>query len=310
MIVEIKNLIKRYNDVLAVDNVSFSIKEGEIFGLLGPNGAGKTTTINALLGLIGFDSGEIKIFGKSLKESEKEIKRNIGIVPQDIALYEDLTVLENIKFFGGLYGLKKDELNRAIEETLQFTELTDKKNMIVKKLSGGIKRRVNIACGIVHKPKLIVMDEPTVGIDAQSRNHILNSIKKLNEMGATVIYTSHYMEEVEQICSYVVIIDKGRVIAKGTKEELKALIAKEDKISIEVLNVNYSMVDDIKRIDGVIGCDINDRFIYVISKKGSRNLTGIIDAILKNDGEIVSINNEKPTLEGVFLTLTGKSLRD
>lgn len=177
-------------------------------------------------------------------------------------------------------------------------------------MSGGIKRRVNIACGIVHKPKLIMLDEPTVGIDAQSRNHILDSIKKLNELGATVIYTSHYMEEVEKICSYVVIIDKGRVIAKGTKNELKSLIATEEKMSIEVLNVNYSIIEAIKQVNGIVSCFLNENIIHIVSKKGSKNLTEIIDKIIKSEGEIISINNEKPTLEGVFLTLTGKSLRD
>lgn len=310
MIIEIKNLVKRYKDFIAVDNLSLSIKEGEIFGLLGPNGAGKTTTINTILGLSKKDSGSVTIFGKSMDKEEEEIKRNIGIVPQDIAVFNDLTAYENIAFFGRLYGLRGNLLKERVEEALDFTGLLDRMKDYPGKYSGGMQRRLNIACAIVHKPKLIIMDEPTVGIDPQSRNHILNSVKKLNESGSTVIYVSHYMEEIEELCTNITIMDHGKIIASGSKEDLKSLVALDEKLTLTLSNVNYTMVDQIKRISGVKECIPEDRNLTVISQKGSRNLSRIIDCINNSNSEIVGIDVEKPSLEGVFLTLTGRKLRD
>jgi ABC-2 type transport system ATP-binding protein len=310
MLVEIKNLVKRFNDNIAVDNVNISIKEGEIFGLLGPNGAGKTTIINTIVGLTKIDGGDIKVFDKNMKTHEMEIKKHIGIVPQDIALYDDMTALENITFFAKLYGLRDGVLKDRAEEALNFTGLWDRRKELTKKFSGGMKRRLNIACAIVHQPKLIIMDEPTVGIDPQSRNHILQSVKKLNEMGSTIIYTSHYMEEVEELCSYITIMDHGRVIAKGTKDELKNLISAEEKVTFELSSVNYTIVDNVKALSGVKDCILDGKNIKVISQKNSKNLGKIIDSISNTDSEILSLNIEKPTLEGVFLTLTGRTLRD
>jgi ABC-2 type transport system ATP-binding protein len=310
MIVEIKNLVKRFNDNIAVDNVNISIKEGEIFGLLGPNGAGKTTIINTIIGLTKIDGGDIRVFGKNMKTHEMEIKKQIGIVPQDIALYEDMTALENITFFARLYGLRDGVLKDRVEEALNFTGLWDRKKDMTKKFSGGMKRRLNIACAIVHQPKLIIMDEPTVGIDPQSRNHILESVKKLNEMGSTIIYTSHYMEEVEELCSYITIMDHGKVMAKGTKDELKSLISAEEQVTFELSSVNYTIVESVKALSGVKGCTLDGKSIKVVSQKNSRNLGKIIDSISSTDSEILSLNIEKPTLEGVFLTLTGRTLRD
>lgn len=310
MIVEIKNLVKRYKDNLAVDNVNLIIKEGEIFGLLGPNGAGKSTTINTLIGLTKMDSGEIKIFGRGMDKAEGEIKKNIGVVPQDIAIYEDLTAYENVTFFGKLYGLKDGLLKQRVEEALNFTGLWDKRKELPAKFSGGMKRRLNIACAIVHQPKLIIMDEPTVGIDPQSRNHILQSVKELNKMGSTIIYTSHYMEEVEELCNYITIMDHGRVIASGTKDELKALVEFEEKVVIDLSSVNFTIVDNIRGVSGVKDCTLNGNSLVVASQKNSKNLSRIIDIITNTDSEILSINVEKPTLEGIFLTLTGRRLRD
>ncbi|MCY6483436.1 ABC transporter ATP-binding protein [Clostridium aestuarii] len=310
MILEVKNLIKRYKEFLAVDNVSLSIKQGQIFGLLGPNGAGKTTTINTIIGLSKIDSGEIKVFGKDLWANEMEIKSQIGVVPQDVALFEDLSAYENITFFGRLYDLKGEKLKNSVKEALEFTGLWDRRKDYPKQYSGGMKRRLNIACAIVHKPKLIIMDEPTVGIDPQSRNHILNTVKKLNELGSTVIYTSHYMEEIEKICNIIVIMDKGKVIARGTKDELKALISTEDKVTMELSSINYTIVDTIKKIQGVKECVINENCIEIVSKKDSKNLGKIIDGIVNSGSDINKINVDKPTLEGVFLTLTGRKLRD
>lgn len=310
MIVKVENLIKRYKDFLAVDHLNLSIREGEIFGFLGPNGAGKTTTISALSGLTKLDGGDIKIFGKSIRTHEMAIKREIGVVPQEIAVFEDLSAYENLHYFGRLYGLRGTLLKERIEEALTFTGLMERSKESPKKFSGGMKRRLNIACAILHHPKLIIMDEPTVGIDPQSRNHILQSIKELNRMGSTIIYTSHYMEEVEEICTNIAIMDHGRIIAAGTKDELKALAATEEKASIELSTVNYTIVDEIKRIAGVKECLLQDKQLQVISKKNSKNLSTIIERVFANDSEIISLNMEKPTLEGVFLTLTGRSLRD
>jgi ABC-2 type transport system ATP-binding protein len=310
MILEVKNLVKRYKNLLAVDNVNLAINEGEIFGLLGPNGAGKTTTIRVITGLAKSDSGEIKVLGKSFKEHEMDIRKNIGIVPQDIAVFDDLTAQENLHYFGRLYGLKGAELKKNIDSALEFTGLTDRRKNYPKTFSGGMKRRLNIACAIVHKPKLIIMDEPTVGIDPQSRNHILNSVRELNKMGSTIIYTSHYMEEVEELCTKLVIMDQGKVIAKGTKEELKSLVAVDEKISIGLSSVSYSIIEAIKKIQGVKDCVINGRQLTVISNRHSKNLGKIIDKITELDTEILSLNVEKPNLENVFLTLTGKKLRD
>lgn len=310
MILEIKNLVKRYGEFLAVDNASLAIKEGQIFGLLGPNGAGKTTTINTIIGLSKIDSGEIKVFGKELWANEMEIKAQIGVVPQDIALFWDLKAYENVTFFGRLYGLKGETLKNSVKEALEFTGLWDRRKDYPKQYSGGMRRRLNIACAIVHKPKLIIMDEPTVGIDPQSRKHILNSVKKLNQRGSTVIYTSHYMEEIEEICDEIVIMDKGKIIARGTNEELKALISTEDKITMELSGINYTVVENIKKIPGVKDCVVDENSMKVISNKNSKNLGTIIDVIVNNGIDINKINVDKPTLEGVFLTLTGRKLRD
>lgn len=310
MILEIRNLIKRYNDVIAVDNANLDVKEGDIFGLLGPNGAGKTTIINAITGTTKTDGGEIRIFGKNLKSNEREIKREIGVVPQDLAIYEDLTAYENLDYFGRLYGFRGRELKRSIDDALEFTGLSEKKKQYPKKFSGGMKRRLNIACSLVQKPRLIIMDEPTVGIDPQSRNHILESVKELNKGGATIIYTSHYMEEVEAICSYIAIMDHGRIIAKGTKNDLEGLVSDEDNVVFELSSVNFTIVDNIKRIPDVRQCVLEEKMLKVTSKKGSRNLSRLIDCISETDAGIIALNIEKTSLENVFLTLTGRSLRD
>lgn len=227
-VLEVKNLKKSLGKREIIKDISFSIEEGEIFGFLGPNGAGKTTTISILSGLYSKYSGDVKIFDKNIKEDPIFIKKNLGVVPQDLALIDDLTAEENVKFFGELYGLRGKKLKEAVNETLDFVGLLDRKKDFPPKFSGGMKRRLNIACAIVHKPKLIILDEPTVGIDPQSRNNILETIQKLNAQGSTIIYTSHYMEEVDAICSDICIIDHGNIIARGSNEELKALVKHED----------------------------------------------------------------------------------
>ncbi|WP_443659419.1 ABC transporter ATP-binding protein [Clostridium algidicarnis] len=310
MIVQVENLIKRYDNMLAIDNLSLDIREGDIFGLLGPNGAGKTTLINSMLGLTKVDSGSIKIFGKDIKEHEMYVKKNIGIVPQEIALYEDLTAYENLMFFGRLYGLRGESLKEAVESAFEFTAIEGRKNEIVKQYSGGMQRRLNIACAIVHKPKLVIMDEPTVGIDPQSRNQILNSIKVLRDNGATIIYTSHYMEEVESICNDVAIMDKGRIIAKGSKEELKDFVYTEEKIIIRLSAVSFTLVNNIKAIKGIKECEVEENLLNITSEKNKVGISSILTIIEQSGVEILSVNIEKPTLESVFITLTGRKIRD
>ncbi|MTI94644.1 MAG: ABC transporter ATP-binding protein [Firmicutes bacterium] len=310
MIIEIKDLVKRYGENLAVDHVNMAIQEGEIFGLLGPNGAGKTTTINMLIGLTKTDGGEIKIFGKKVNGHNGATKRNIGVVPQEIAIYEDLTAAENVTLFGKLYGLNGRELQQGVNDALAFTGLEERAKQLPKKFSGGMKRRLNIACAIVHRPKLIILDEPTVGIDPQSRNHILDSVRQLHSQGATVIYTSHYMEEVEELCSRVAIMDQGRVIAKGTQDELKELVASEERIVISLSKVNYTLVDELKQLTGVRECSLNETDLTVMVARNSALIGRIIDIVTATGVEVLSVDVQKPTLESVFLTLTGKSLRD
>jgi len=310
MILEVKHLIKRYRDFLALDHISLGVREGEIFGLLGPNGAGKTTTIRILSGLAGYDGGEVKILGKELVRHEMEIKRQIGVVPQEIAVFEDLTAYENLDYFGRLYGLRGKELKERIDETLAFVGLADRRKELPKHFSGGMKRRLNIGCAILHRPKLLIMDEPTVGIDPQSRNHILESVRALNRMGSTIIYTSHYMEEVEELCDRIAILDHGRVIAQGTKEELTSLIASEEKIVAEVTAPGYTLVEQIRKIPSVMECTAADNRLEVLAKKGERTIHQIIPVLTAADTEILSIRLERPSLEDVFLTLTGRSLRN
>ena len=230
MIVKVENLVKRYGDLIALDHLNLEVHQGEIFGLLGPNGSGKTTAINCILSLLKFDKGNITVFGKQMAPDAYDIKQNIGIVMQDVAVFDELTVYENIDYFCGLYVKDKSKRKLLVEEALDFVKLTEYKKFYPKKLSGGLLRRLNIACGIAHKPQLIILDEPTVAVDPQSRNNILDGIKKLRDDGATIIYTTHYMEEVEILCDRIIILDKGKIIAQGTSDELKKEANIEEKI--------------------------------------------------------------------------------
>lgn len=226
--IEVKDLVKKYKEKVALNHFSLSVKEGEIFGLLGPNGSGKTTTINCILSLLEYDNGTIEVFGQEMKPNSYDLKRQIGVVMQNVAVFNELTVYENIDYFCGLYISDKKLRKQYVEKAMEFVDIADYRKFLPKKLSGGLLRRLNIACGIAHKPKLIFFDEPTVAVDPQSRNKILDGIKQLNEEGATVVYTSHYMEEVEHLCSNILIMDKGQMIAQGTKEELKKLVKATD----------------------------------------------------------------------------------
>lgn len=309
-IVKIQELTKKFGDFTAVDNIDLVIKEGEIYGLLGPNGAGKSTTINMICGLLSITKGSIKILGKDSKKDAYFTKSNIGVVPQDIAVYEDLTCFENVKFFGSLYGLRGEVLKKKVEEALEFVGLSDKHKSFPAQFSGGMKRRLNIACALVHRPKLIIMDEPTVGIDPQSRNHILQSVKRLNELGCTIIYTSHYMEEVEQICSNISIIDHGKVIAEGTKDELKAIVSDKNTVDVTVSNIEGISEESLKKINGVTGIVIDENKVKIDSVKEVHNLDKIILYFTDNNIAIKNVESKVPDLETVFLTLTGRKLRD
>ena len=265
-VVKIENLVKRYKELVALDHFNLEIEEGEIFGLLGPNGSGKTTTINCLLSLLSYDKGNIEVFGKKMNPDSYDLKRQIGVVMQNVAVVDELTVYENIDYFCGLYVKDKALRKQYVEEAIAFVGLDDFRKFFPKKLSGGLLRRLNIACGIAHKPKLIIMDEPTVAVDPQSRNKILEGIVELNRNGATIIYTSHYMEEVEQICSRIAIMDKGKNLAIGTKDELKQMIKKSESISIDILDLPDAAIDEIRALKHVYEVTYENHMLTVMQR--------------------------------------------
>ncbi|MFL1675019.1 ABC transporter ATP-binding protein [Paenibacillus dendritiformis] len=310
-VLEIRNLTKKFGDFIAVDNISLNVHEGEIFGFLGANGAGKSTTINMIASLLRSTKGEISLLGKNIAKDSRFAKMNTGIVPQDLAIYEDMTAYENVHFFAGLYGLRGELLKKRSEEALDFVGLGDKHASFPKNFSGGMKRRLNIACAIAHRPKLIIMDEPTVGIDPHSRNYILGSVRKLNEMGCTIIYTTHYMEEVEEICTRIAIVDHGKIIAEGTKEQLTATITESKEIWIGIKSSDPALeVDAIRQLQGVTSVRLEEQMLKIISKAEINNLNRIIQQLIKDQVEIRSVEEQAPNLETVFLTLTGRNLRD
>lgn len=309
-VIKINDLVKKYGDFIAVDNISLDIEEGQIYGLLGPNGAGKSTTISILCGILKSTRGEIEVLGEDINNGKFNNKRLMGLVPQNIALYDDYSAYENIKFFGSLYGLRGKKLEEKIDKALEFTGLTDVKYKRAKEFSGGMLRRLNIACAIVHEPKIIIMDEPTVGIDPQSRNHILESVRKLNEAGATIIYTSHYMEEIEAICSKIAIIDHGKVIVEGTKEELKNIVSDKRTLELEVENIKLVNLKEVKVIKGITDIVVDENKLIINSSKEVNNLDKIINYFTEKEIKIKDIGYKEINLETVFLSLTGRKLRD
>lgn len=309
-VVKIENLVKRYKELIALDHFNLEIKEGEILGLLGPNGSGKTTTINCLLSLLSFDKGTIEIFGEKMTPSNYKIKKQIGIIMQNVAVFNELTVYENIDYFCGLYITDKSLRKKYVQEAIEFTGLQDFIKFHPKKLSGGLLRRLNIACGIAHKPKLIILDEPTVAVDPQSRNKILEGIADLNRNGATIIYTSHYMEEVEQLCTRIAIMDKGKNLAIGTKDELKKMIKNTETVTIEVLDLESSIISKINNLPHVYEVNYNDSKLRVYCSGGKHNLVRILDVLTQNNVPFGRVFSELPTLNDVFLEITGKELRD
>ena len=309
MIANMKNVIKRYGDTIALDHLDLDVTEGEILGLLGPNGAGKTTAIRVLCGLIDADSGDITAFGQKQSMYNLDVRRNIGLVTQEITVFEDLSAIENLRYFGGLYGLRGAELAANVQEMLEFVGLSDRAKKRPGTFSGGMKRRLNIACALVHKPRLVIMDEPTVGIDPQSRNHILESVKQLADKGTTVLYTSHYMEEVQAISDRISIMDAGRVIAEGTLDELMGRIKHEDRISLQAAAPSDALTEELRAISGVKSVTVTGNHYLITSGAGSGNVNRIMEIAVRHGG-VTSFSESNPNLEDVFLTLTGKKLRD
>ena len=309
-VIEVKNLVKKYKELTAVDNLSFNVKEGEIVGLLGPNGSGKSTTINCILSLLTFNSGEIKIFGKTMTPDSLELKRKIGVVFQDVAVFEELTVWENVNYFCSLYIDDKKTCEKYTEDAIKLVGLTDFKKFVPKKLSGGLLRRLNIACGIAHKPKLIFLDEPTVAVDPQSRNNILDGIKQLRKDGATIVYTTHYMEEVEILCDRIIILDHGKIIAAGTNDSLKDLAKVKEKITVESKNLPEKVKAKIVELKDVIDVKSGEDNVVVLYKDTKKNLAELVTLLEKEKVKYDKIYSERPTLNDVFLELTGKELRD
>lgn len=309
-ILTVKNLTKSFKNKKVLNDLSFEVKKGEILCFLGPNGAGKTTTINILTAALSSDSGEVLFKGKKIGNHLRRYKQKLGVVPQDIALYEELSAEKNLRFFASLYGLHGSRLNEASDRALKFAGLYDRRNDKVKTFSGGMKRRLNIACAIAHNPELVIMDEPTVGIDPQSRNHILDSIKKLRDGGMTVIYTTHYMEEVEAISTRIIIIDHGSIIAEGTKESLEEDIENVKHYTITVEKNGEIAANEFYSIEGVQSAKIDGETIEIDSLKGIENLDRIIALLIDHGERIKNITSESANLEAVFLKLTGRKLRD
>lgn len=310
-IIQTQNLVKRYGDLIALDHLNIEVQPGEIFGLLGPNGSGKTTAINTILHLLSFDKGDIKLFGRPMRPDSYDIKRRIGLVMQEVAVFEELTVEQNIRYFCGLYERDRTKLDALVQEAIELVSLGEFRRFYPKKLSGGLKRRLNIACGIAHKPELIFMDEPTVAVDPQARNNILEGIQKLNQQGATIVYTSHYMEEVEQICTRIAIMDKGRVIAIGTKDELKAMINIGETISAQLLApATPELENGLRALPGVLSVRADANALHIKTQRGHAGLSTVMGYLDEQGIRYGSLFSQLPTLNDVFLEITGKQLRD
>lgn len=310
VVLDIESISKTFKDIKAVENLSLTIEEGEIYGLLGPNGAGKSTTISMISTLFQPDSGEIYYKGDSILKNPKSLENELGLVPQDIALYPTLSGYDNLKFWGHVYGIRGKELKSRIEEIAELIGLTDRLKDRIDKYSGGMKRRLNIGAALIHKPKLLIMDEPTVGIDPQSRNHILDTVRNLNKEGMTIIYTTHYMEEAEELCDRICIMDKGNLLAVGTKDELIKLVNGKERIEVLFKDLSQPTIDNIKKLKTIGEISIENDRISILSQKAENILADILQIIKESNTKIISIDVIKPSLETVFLHLTGRALRD
>lgn len=308
--IEIKELYKSFGEVKAVQGVSFEVKKGEIFSLLGPNGAGKTTTLSMLSCLLHPDRGEASILGHSLRQDPMGVKSVLGVVPQEIALYEDLSARENLTFWAKMYGLHGTALKQRVDEVLEVIGLTDRAKDFIKKYSGGMKRRVNIGVALLHKPQVIFMDEPTVGIDPQSRRNILDSVLALKHQGTTVLYTSHYMEEAQELSDHIAIMDHGKVIASGTNQELVKIVGEMDRIRVTINAESAKILEAWKTVQGVKQVSAEDGTLIILADDSNRVLPRLFEAAATNGVRITSVDIQEPNLEAVFLHLTGRALRD
>ncbi len=310
MIIEIQSLVKRYGNLVALDHFNLQVSAGEIVGLLGPNGSGKTTLINCVLSLLKYDKGTIRVFGKEMRPDAYDIKQRIGIVMQNVAVFKELRVDENVDYFCGLYVKDAAARRQLVDEAIDFVELDAFRKFYPRKLSGGLLRRLNIACGIVHKPELLILDEPTVGVDPQSRNSILEGIRELNRQGTTVLYTSHYMEEVEQLCNRVVIMDQGKPLATGTIEELKAMVNSGETVVVEIYKLESEDLDRIQQLPNVSRAYYEDDHLTVHFDGGLHNLLNLLDYLKSHEIPFNRVFSQQPTLNDVFLEITGKQLRE
>ena len=309
VVLECSNLRKEYGDLVAVDDVGFTIEAGETYGLLGPNGAGKTTTISMIAGLLDNDGGTAIVSGNVITTKSTAAKAAMGLVPQDLAIYPDLTARENLRFFGKLYGID-ETLDERVDEILAIIELSDRADDQTKEYSGGMKRRLNIGLGLLHKPDLLILDEPTVGVDPQSRNAILENVERLGSEGMAVLYTTHYMEEAERLCDRVGIIDEGTIIAEGTRRELVALVGERDRLHLELSGDAAAVADAVSAIPGVESCSSAGSELEVVAVSASRSLPDVVLSVNDAGLEVHSVQVSEPDLESVFLHLTGKALRE
>lgn len=308
--IHVENVVKRYKEVIALDHFTFNAEKNEIIGLLGPNGCGKTTAINCMLSLLTFDSGEIKLFGKPVNPNDNDIKRRIGVVPQELALFEKLNVYENIDFFCGLYVTDKTKRKQLVEEAIQFVDLDKYRSFMPKKLSGGLKRRLNIACGIAHQPELIFLDEPTVAVDAQSRNFMIEGIKRMRENGATIVYTTHYLDEAEELCDRHVIMDNGKSVAQGTLTELQNSMTTEGSLKINFVETEEAVNAVLKKYPSISRIEKKNDNFYITFISSDEKLSDFLKFIDEEGLTYTELTSEKPSLSDIFLELTGKELRD
>jgi len=308
--IQVNNLTKRFSELQAVKGISFEVEQGEIFSLLGPNGAGKSTTISMLSGLLQPDEGDARIMGHSIRSEGDAARACLGVVPQDIALYLDLSARENLFFWGKMYGLRGELLKKRVAEVLDIIGLTDRQKDLVSKFSGGMKRRVNIAVALLHKPMVVIMDEPTVGIDPQSRRHILDNVKELNRQGMTVVYTTHYMEEAQELSHHIAIMDQGLMVALGSHDELIRLVGEQTRLELGVNVEGTQVVDAWKRVEGISSIAAHDGTLTVLCNDSNLVLPRLFEVANRQGARITSVDIQEPNLETVFLHLTGKALRD
>ena len=309
-VLEARGLEKSFGDLKAVDGASFHIAPGETYGLLGPNGAGKTTAISMIAGLLKLDGGEVEINGERMSPKAVAPKAHIGLVPQDLAIYPDLTAAENMTFFGRLYGMPSATLNSRVAEVLEVIGLSDRATDITKEFSGGMKRRLNIGIGLLHSPLLLILDEPTVGVDPQSRNAILEAVERHSSEGMAVLYTTHYMEEAERLCDRVGIIDQGKIMAEGTRRQLVQMVGEKDRVSIAGNGPVAEVARLLATTDGVSESTSDDNRILLLVEDAGARLASILSTATGAGLNVMGVEIEEPNLEAVFLHLTGKALRD